>query len=98
MHTLDDIKEKLESMMPYIRNQYSVCEIGIFGSYIRNDQNEASDLDIIVSFNEAPSLFKFVELENYLSDNLNIKVDLVMKKALKDHLKAPILKEVLPIS
>jgi len=98
MNTLNEIKAELKNLVPFIQDKYSVSEIGIFGSFIRNDQTEDSDLDIIITFNESPSLFQFVELENYLSDKLNVKVDLVMKKALKEHLKKYILDEVVPIT
>ena len=81
--------------MPYLQDKYSVKEIGLFGSYIRDEQDSNSDLDIIISFNESPSLFKFVELENFLSDKLKIKVDLVMRTALKENLKDYILKEAI---
>ena len=98
MNTLNENKAELKNLVPFIQEKYAVSEIGIFGSFIRNDQTEDSDLDIIVTFNESPSLFQFVELENYLSDKLNVKVDLVMKKALKEHLKKYILDEVVPIT
>ncbi|MBU1159895.1 nucleotidyltransferase domain-containing protein, partial [Patescibacteria group bacterium] len=58
-----------------------------------------SDLDILVEFDESASfgLFKFIEMENYLSDQLGIKVDLVMKDSLKPRIGEVILKEVITI-
>ena len=50
---------------------------------MRNEQTAASDLDMLVTFEKTPGLLKFVSLENHLSDLLGIKVDLVMKDALK---------------
>jgi len=52
-------------------------------------------VDILVDFDETPSLLRFVHLENYLTDLLGMKVDLVMKKALKKHIGKNILKEVI---
>jgi hypothetical protein len=66
----------------------------MFGSYPRREYKEGRDLDILVDFDEPPSLFKFLELENYLSDLLDIKVDLVMKDALKPAIGRHILQEV----
>lgn len=63
-----------------------MATIELFGSFIRNEQQANSDLDILVTFSKAPSLFKFIELEDYLSDLLGIKVDLVMKSALKPNI------------
>ncbi len=73
---------------------YKVKEIGIFGSYVRGEQQEKSDLDILVEFYETIGLFKFVALERYLSQLLGVKVDLVMKSALKPRIGRRILKEV----
>ncbi len=65
----------------------------VFGSYVRSEDNDESDIDILISFFESPSLIKFIELENYLTDRLGIKVDLVMKDALKINIRQHILKE-----
>lgn len=65
-----------------------------FGSYVRKQQTETSDVDLLVEFSETPSLLKFVNLENYLSDNLGIKVYLVHKGGLKPRIEERILAEV----
>ncbi|MGC8718192.1 MAG: nucleotidyltransferase family protein, partial [bacterium] len=72
-----------------------VREIGIFGSYVRNEQGRASDIDILVEFEKTPSLLEFINLENYLSDILGVKVDLVMKDSLKPNIGRHILEEVI---
>ena len=82
-------------LKPFLKEKYKVKEIGIFGSYVKNKQKEGSDLDILVEFKEVPSLIEFIEVENFLSDKLKIKVDLVIKKALKPHIGKVILKEVI---
>ena len=66
-----------------LRERYKVKTLGIFGSYVRNEQRKGSDLDVLVEFDESPSLLKFLELEHHLGDLLGVKVDLVMKDALK---------------
>ena len=91
---LSDINNTLKSTLPVIREKYAVEFLGIFGSYLRNEQTPNSDLDLLVSFSEVPSLLKFIELENYLTDLLGIKVDLVMKEALKPGISKNILDEV----
>lgn len=97
MKTLDEIKRLLIELKPQLIEKYKINEIGIFGSYIREEHNSASDLDILVEFDETPSLLKFIEFENYLSDTLGIKVDLVMKRALKPYIGEVILNEVIYI-
>ena len=94
MKKADAIKRKLTQCKPELKSGFQVKEIGIFGSYIRNEQNKNSDLDILVEFEEEPSLFRFMELENYLKTILRVKVDLVMKNALKPQIGRHILNEV----
>ncbi|SRR5579885_1454844 len=94
MKTLDEIKNVLKSHKEELREKYKVKEIGIFGSYIRGEQKESSDLDILVEYETVPGLFKFLELEIYLEELLGTKVDLVRKQAIKSRLKDLILKEV----
>ena len=69
--------------------------MGVFGSYVRGEQHEDSDVDVLIDFEQSPSLLKFIELENYLSDTIGIKVDLVMKRVLKPRIGENILAEVM---
>ncbi len=89
----EDIKKILADYKDELRERFRVKEIGVFGSYIRHEQREASDVDILVEFEEVPGLFKFIELEDYLTEILGIKVDLVRKKAIRNELKDRILDE-----
>jgi len=89
--------EILKKFQRDIEKKFKVNYLGIFGSYVRNEQEEFSDIDILVDFFEIPSLFQFIRLENYLSELLQIKVDLVMKDALKPNIGKQILKEVIEI-
>ncbi len=94
MKTLDEIQKILRQQKEFLRKKYKIKEIGIFGSYVRGEQRYTSDIDILVEFEEIPSLLKFVKLENYLSEVLGVKVDLVEKKALKPRIGKHILQEV----
>jgi uncharacterized protein len=87
----------LQQQMPMLRKHYKVDSLGVFGSYVRKEQVPGSDLDILVTFQEPPGLIKFIEMENYLSDLLGVKVDLVMKDALKPRIGKRILKELSPV-
>lgn len=90
---IEELKNKIEVLKPALRERFKVETIGIFGSYVRGEQKRKSDVDILVEFSETPSLFEFVELEDFLSQKLGIKVDLVMKDALKPRIKDSILSE-----
>ena len=74
--------------------KYHLKEIGVFGSYVRNEQKNSSDLDVLVEYEQTPGLFSFLRLEDELSKLLGIKVDLVMKSSLKPHIGKIILEEV----
>jgi len=95
MKDLSEIREKLEESKELLRRRFKVKEIGLFGSYVRNEQKEGSDVDILVEFEETPTLLEFIELENFLTELLGVKVDLVMKRALKPSIKENVLKEVI---
>ena len=63
---------------------FDPIKVGIFGSFARGDNKKGSDIDILVEFQEAPSLLTLIKLENDLSEVLGIKVDLVTIGALKN--------------
>jgi len=93
--SIDEIKKKLSEHKEELQKKYKIREIGLFGSFVKNEQNTKSDIDILVKFEVTPTLLKFISLENCLSDLLGIKVDLVMKRALKPTIGKTILEEVI---
>ncbi|HET6527541.1 MAG TPA: nucleotidyltransferase family protein [Balneolaceae bacterium] len=95
--TLNKIVEVLKDELPYLKEKYKVESISLFGSYVRNEQTSISDLDLLVTFTETPGFIKFVNLENYLSDELGIEVDLVMKDALKTNISTRIKEEAIAL-
>ena len=96
MKTVAQIKKKLEELKPILEDKYQVETIGVFGSYVRGQQTFESDVDVLVEFaaDARIGLFKYVDLELYLSEQLGVKVDLVAKGGLKPSLKERILSEV----
>jgi|SRR6516225_5811712 predicted nucleotidyltransferase len=93
MKTLDQIIEKLRQMQPDLRRRYPIREIGVFGSYVRGEQTESSDVDILVSLGEGIGLIGLAGLQQELSDNLGLRVDLVIKGPLKRRIGQRILSE-----
>lgn len=89
--------QQLHEMLPELGDRFKVKSLAVFGSYVRGEKTDASDLDVLIEFNETPGLLEFIELENYLSDTLGIKVDLVLKSALKPHIEKYILDEIIPV-
>ena len=94
---VDRIRRTLESHLTALQENYHVESLGIFGSYVRHEEDSGSDVDVLVTFSEPPSLLEFVALENHLADLLGVEVDLVMRDALKPHLGHRILEEVVTV-
>jgi predicted nucleotidyltransferase len=97
MKDIEELKTILQEHKRELENEYGVKALGVFGSYIKNRENKTSDIDILIDFQNAIDLLTFVHLKNYLSELLDINVDLVMKKALKPKIGERILKEVVYI-
>jgi predicted nucleotidyltransferase len=99
MENLNEIKEKLTNIKDILKRDYKVVSLELFGSYIRNEQTENSDLDILVAFDEDnyPGYFEFIRLENYLSQLVNLKIDLIPKDSIKPFLKKYILNDTIAI-
>ncbi|NEP45549.1 MAG: nucleotidyltransferase family protein [Okeania sp. SIO2H7] len=97
MKRLEEIKQILSQYKPFLQDKYRVTNLGVFGSYVREEQTENSDVDVLVEFQPDFSfgLLTFCELENYLTELLEVKVDLVMKDGLKPYIGKHILKEVI---
>lgn len=91
----EEIIEKINNEMPILRAKYHIKQMGIFGSVVRDEQTEESDVDILVEFDSPIGFFDFVRLEKQLSVTLDKKVDLVSKKALKSAIKEEVLKETI---
>ena len=82
MTTLADIKEKLTRLKPKLQAKYPLETLAIFGSYARNEQVEASDIDLLVEFNGFIGI-EFIDMANEIEDCLGIKTDVIKRKYLK---------------
>jgi hypothetical protein len=92
-----EFRDILRQHLPLLEERYDVASLGLFGSYVRRDAGPGSDLDLLVRFRRTPGLLRFIELENYLSDLLGVRVDLVMAEALKPNIGPQVLAEVVPV-
>jgi len=97
MKELKEIEKFLKKHKDELKKQYHVKNLAIFGSYVRGTQTENSDIDILVEFEKPITLIQFLKLENYLSQLLGLKVDLVMKNSLKPYIKKQVLKEAVVV-
>lgn len=72
--------------------------IGVFGSFARGENKQESDLDILIKFKDRISLLKLVQIQQALSDELGIPIDLVTENSLKNpRLKKSIEKDLITI-
>ena len=71
--------------------------IGVFGSYARGEENENSDLDLLIDFEQKVGLLELIGIEQELTELLGIKVDLITKRSLHSKLKTIIEKDLIRI-
>jgi predicted nucleotidyltransferase len=90
-------RDLLRQQKPTLADRYGVLELALFGSRVRGDQTDASDLDVLVSFSRAPTLLQFICLEQELTDLLGVKVDLVMRESLRPQVRERVLQELVAV-
>lgn len=96
MKSLEEIKEKLRSLQEEVKREYKAEIIGIFGSFVRGEQKEGSDIDVLVKFYKGATLFEFVGLAIFLEETLGIKrVDVVPYDTVREEIKEQVFKEVI---
>ena len=87
----------LRAELPALKAGYGVRSLALFGSVVRREACPESDVDILVEYKTAPTLFEFVRLRLYLSELLGAPVDLMMRSVLKPMVGYAILAEMLPV-
>jgi len=97
MRTKKDILAILKEIKISLKRQYKVREIWLFGSVLRGEQNENSDIDILVDFEDGADFFNLVGLGLFLEDKLGTKVDVVPKRSLREELKETVLAEAVAL-
>jgi predicted nucleotidyltransferase len=95
--SLDLIIQNLRENLPNLRREYSIRYIWLFGSFVRGEQRKRSDLDVLVEFEDAPTLPRFISLERRLHEITGIKVDLVSIRALRGEIGERILQEKIAV-
>ncbi len=94
MKTFSDIQNVIRDNMAELQRRFGVTKIGIFGSRVRGEQREDSDLDMLVEVNRPMGMIKFVQMEQHLSGITGIRVELFTKGSLKPFSGKRILEEV----
>ena len=93
---IDEVRAVLRAMLPELRSRWPVSYLGIFGSWVRREQDKDSDLDLLVDF-DRPIGFEIVALKDELERRLGLPVDLVMRGSLRRRIGRRILDEAQPV-
>ena len=83
MYNTSQILQILKDLKPELEKKYPISELGLFGSYARGDNNEKSDIDILVDFNGRIDGFDYIRLAHDLEDSLQYKIDIVSRGGIK---------------
>ena len=76
-------------------NSFGVISLGVFGSFVRNEQNENSDIDLLVEFKDGEKTYKnFIRLVFYLEEIFGRKVELLTPKSISPYIQPYIMKEI----
>lgn len=83
------------SMHHHDLKRLGVKSLRLFGSVTRNEARPDSDIDFLIEFVSEPSFFELFEVQYFLEDLFHCKIDLGMEESLKEHLREPVIKDVI---
>jgi len=92
-----DYRQELRGRLPELHARYGVKRLFLFGSRARGDAQAESDLDLLVEFERAPTLFDLVRLEQELADDLGIRVQVVTPGAIKSPLRSAVERDLVEV-
>lgn len=95
MKTRTEVLDTLRSLKDELRERYHVESIALFGSYAREEQEEGSDIDVLVRFGTGADLFDFVGLSQYLEEKFGLGVDVVPETALRPEIAHRVTRDLL---
>ncbi len=93
----EDIVTRLKELKPVIATRYKVREIGLFGSFVRGEQEASSDIDLLAEFEDNADLFDMIGLALYLEEIFQRQIDVVPKQALRAELRESVLQQVVTV-
>ena len=97
MLNIHEILTKLEALKPELQRRYKIREIGLFGSWVRGEQHEGRDIDVLVHFEEGADLSDWIGLALHLEQTLGRPIDVVPRKALRPELETAVLEQVVKV-
>jgi predicted nucleotidyltransferase len=85
--------EILKTIKPELVKQFGITKLALFGSTVRDEATENSDVDILIAFDNTATSAGYFGVQFYLEDNLGCVVDLITEKALRAELRPFVEKE-----
>jgi len=96
MLTLEQLRAKREALIA-LADRYKAENLRVFGSVARGEENENSDVDILVHFRQGASLFDLMDLKEDTEELLGLEVDIISDRGLSPYLANRILDEARPL-
>ena len=81
---IENLRTTIVEMKDVIRQKYKAEITGIFGSYVRSDFHADSDLDLLVDFDDSADLADYINLQRFLEDRLECKIDVVSRRSCRE--------------
>ena len=88
---------ELKALLPELVTRYKVQGLELFGSVVREEQHEKSDIDLLVEFGENADMLDLIGLSLFLEEKLKRKVDVVPKRALRTELQSAVLADAIVV-
>ena len=95
--TRAEVLERLRAHRPTLAERFGVVEMAVFGSFARDEASDASDVDILVSFDRPATFRTYFGVQFYIEDLLGLRVDLVTDKALRSEFRTYVEREAMGV-
>jgi len=94
MTELQEVIHKVTAIKSRLQEEYKINAIGMFGSVLRGESKDTSDVDFLVELDLEADLLDMIGLSQFLEEYLQCRVDVVPRSALRPELRQRILEEV----
>lgn len=94
MQSTQEILDSIQQAKTYLSTTFKLHAVGVFGSVIRGEQRDGSDIDVLVDLDAKADLLDLIGIGQYLEERLHARVDVVPRAALRKEFRDQVLKEV----
>jgi predicted nucleotidyltransferase len=94
----DEVIQKLRQHYRGLAENYGIQSLALFGSVVRDEATDTSDVDVLVDFGTPPTFDQYMGLKIFLEDLLQCKVDVVTRRALKERIRPYVEKEAVRVT